>query len=99
MNAAVNLLNGIINSNLITSPELQANVNNLKALALRGTITEIPTCLSRINKALAARQITRNEALPQIIELANKYARHSASQETTLNNETAPSIILSESFC
>ncbi len=99
MLTAVKLLTDFINSNIITSPELQANVRNLCALAQRGTITDIPNRLSRIYKDLTARRITRDEALPQIIELANKYARHSASQETTLNHETAPSIILSESFC
>ncbi len=100
MNVAVKLLNSILNANLIASPDLQANVRNLCALAQRGTITEIPNRLSRINKALTARRITSDQVIKQITELASKYARYSAAQETTLNqHETAPSIILSESFC
>lgn len=100
MRSAISLLNGILNNNEIASTELQANVRNLCALVQRGTITEIANRLNSIKNASAARRIMRDEVLSQVIELAIKYARYSAAQEPTLNqHETAPSIILSESFC
>ena len=72
---ATSLLNSILS--FVEDPETRIKILQLKALAERGTITYIAKRLQRIQKELQRPntkvRMTIHDALPQIIEMANKY--------------------------
>ena len=101
VSTAVNLLNNFIRE--IDDNELYLKIVQLKTLAERGVITYIPKRLQRIQKDLrrtsGKSRMTHDEALAEIIEMAQKYSAYYMAQESQLNEqETNAEIILSESF-
>lgn len=87
----------------IDDSDLYLKVAQLKVLAERGVITYIAKRLQRIQKDLkrtgGKARMTHDEALMEIIEMANKYAPYYMAEESLLNEkETDAEIILSESF-
>ena len=96
---ASNLLNNVLG--FIEDSETRVKVLQLKALAERGTITYIAKRLQRIQKDLQRTngkvRMTIHDALPQIIDMANKYnAYYREVQKAEEENDAV--IILSESF-
>ena len=96
---ASNLLNSILA--FVDDAETRTKIIQLKALAERGTITYIAKRLQRIQKDLQRTnsrvRMTLQDALPLIIEMANKY--NSYFRETQkAEEESEATIILSESF-
>ena len=101
VSTAVSLLNNFIRE--IDDNELYLKVVQLKTLAERGVITYIPKRLQRIQKDLrrtsGKSRMTHDEALAEIIEMAQKYSAYYMAQESQLNEqESNAEIILSESF-
>ncbi len=101
VSTAVNLLNNFMRE--IEDGDLYIKVAQLKALAERGVITYIAKRLQRIQKDLKRSggnaRMKHDEALKEIIEMANKYAPYYTVEETLFNEqETDAAIILSESF-
>lgn len=96
---ATNLLNNILG--FVDNPETRVKIIQLKALAERGTITYIAKRLQRIQKELQRTngkvRMTINDALPQIIDMANKYNAYYREAQKA-EEETEAAIILSESF-
>lgn len=99
---AISLLNSMLQSNHIEDGDVRLKVVQLKELAERGTITYIAKRLQRIQKDLQRQggskaRLTFDEALKQVLEMANKYnAYYTESQHA--EEESDASIILSESF-
>lgn len=98
---AVNLLSNFMRE--IEDNDLHLKVAQLKALAERGVITYIAKRLQRIQKNLrrtnGKSRMTHDEALAEIIVMANKYAPYYTAEELLLNEqETDAEIVLSESF-
>ena len=97
---AVSLINNIMPH--IEDGDTRLKLVQLKELTERGTITYIAKRLQRIQKDLQRKgaskaKITFDEALKQILEMANHYnAYYRESQHA--EEETAAVIILSESF-
>ena len=96
---ATNLLNNILG--FVDDPETRMKIIQLKALAERGTITYIAKRLQRIQKELQRTngkvRMTIHDALPQIIDMANKYNAYYREAQKA-EEETEATIILSESF-
>lgn len=96
---ATNLLNNILG--FVDNPETRVKIIQLKALAERGTITYIAKRLQRIQKELQRTngkvRMTIHDALPQIIDMANKYNAYYREAQKA-EEETEAAIILSESF-
>lgn len=98
---AVSLLNSFMRE--IQDQDIALRVAQLKKLAERGVITYIAKRLQRIQKDIrrvgGKSRMTHDEALSEIIEMANKYDKYFVADEA-LNNqeETNAEIILSESF-
>ncbi len=96
---ATNLLNSILG--FVDDPETRIKIIQLKALAERGTITYIAKRLQRIQKELQRTngkvRMTIHDALPQVIDMANKYNAYYREAQKA-EEETEASIILSESF-
>ncbi|MBQ2209405.1 MAG: SNF2/RAD54 family helicase [Prevotella sp.] len=97
---AVSLLNSMMPH--IEDGDTRLKLVQLKELAERGTITYIAKRLQRIQKDLQRQggskaKLTFEDALKQILEMANKYnAYYRESQHA--EEESAAAIILSESF-
>jgi len=101
VSTAINLLNNFMNE--IGDNDLYIKVAHLKTLVERGVITYIAKRLQRIQKNLrrtgGKARMTHDEALSEIITMAQKYAPYYIAEETMLNQqETDAEIILSESF-
>ena len=96
---ATNLLNNMLG--FVESQETRMKIIQLKALAERGTITYIAKRLQRIQKDLQRTngkvRMTVHDALPQVIEMANKYSAYYREAQKA-EEETEAIIILSESF-
>ena len=96
---ATNLLNSILG--FVDDPETRVKIIQLKALAERGTITYIAKRLQRIQKELQRTngkvRMTIHDALPQVIDMANKYNAYYRETQKA-EDETEATIILSESF-
>ncbi len=97
--SAISLLNNILTC--IEDPEIRIKIIQLKALAERGTITFIAKRLQRIQKELQRTKgrvrMTIHDALPQIIDMANKYNSYYVEAQKA-EEESEAKIILSESF-
>ena len=97
---AVSLLNSFLP--LIDDTDTRLKIIQLKELTERGTITYIAKRLQRIQKDLQRQgrgkaKITFDEALKQVLEMANHYnAYYREVQKAELESDAA--IILSESF-
>ena len=96
---ATNLLNNILG--FVDDSETRMKIIQLKALAERGTITYIAKRLQRIQKELQRTngkvRMTIHDALPQVIDMANKYNAYYREAQKA-EEETEATIILSESF-
>lgn len=96
---ASNLLNSILA--FVDDAETRTKIIQLKALAERGTITYIAKRLQRIQKDLQRTnsrvRMTLQDALPLIIEMANKYNLYFRETQKA-EEESEATIILSESF-
>lgn len=100
VNTALNLLSRFMVE--IDDSDLYEKVRQLKSLAERGVITYISKRLQRIHKNLTSSgksRMTRNEAMDEIIGMAQKYSSYYTAEESMLHQqETEAEIILSESF-
>ena len=100
VNTALNLLSRFMVE--IDDSDLYEKVRQLKSLAERGVITYISKRLQRIHKNLTSSgksRMTRNEAMDEIISMAQKYSSYYTAEESMLHQqETEAEIILSESF-
>lgn len=101
VSTALNLLSNFIRE--IDDSELYLKVAQLKTLAERGVITYISKRLQRIQKDLrrvsGKARMTHDEALNEIIQMANKYAPYYMAEAEMLKQiESEAEIILSESF-
>ena len=96
---ATSLLNNILG--FVDDSETRMKIIQLKALAERGTITYIAKRLQRIQKELQRTngkvRMTIYDALPQVIDMANKYNAYYREAQKA-EEETDATIILSESF-
>ncbi len=96
---ATNLLNSVLG--FVDEPETRLKIIQLKSLAERGTITYIAKRLQRIQKELQRTngkvRMTIHDALPQVIDMANKYNAYYREAQKA-EEETGAVIILSESF-
>ena len=96
---AANLLNNMLG--FVDDPETRMKIIQLKVLAERGTITYIAKRLQRIQKELQRTngkvRMTIHDALPQVIDMANKYNAYYREAQKA-EEETEATIILSESF-
>ena len=97
---AVSLLNSMLNH--ITDDDIKQRVIQLKRLTERGTITQIGKRLQRLQKDLMRQggnkaRMTFEEALKQVLDMANKYDAYYRDTEKA-EEESAATIILSESF-
>lgn len=74
-------------------------IAQLQSLARDGVITDIPKRLQRMSKHLRRGALTHDEALDAILAMAKKYNDYYvADEERKKRPESAPQIILSESF-
>lgn len=101
VSTAINLLTKFMRE--IDDNDLYLKVAQLKVLAERGVITYIAKRLQRIQKDLrrtsGKARMTHDEALAEIIAMAQKYSPYYMAEESLLNEqETDAEIILSESF-
>lgn len=101
VSTALNLLSNFMRE--IDDSELYLKVAQLKTLAERGVITYISKRLQRIQKDLrrvsGKARMTHDEALNEIIQMANKYAPYYMAEAEMLKQiESEAEIILSESF-
>ena len=100
VNTALNLLSRFMVE--IDDSDIYEKVRQLKSLAERGVITYISKRLQRIHKNLTSSgksRMTRNEAMDEIISMAQKYSSYYTAEESMFHQqETEAEIILSESF-
>lgn len=97
VNIAVNLLNLFLKE--IQDQALYQQVVQLRILAERGVITVIAKRLQQMHKEMQRGQLTHDEAMSQIIEMAKKYnAYYLSAEKLKRETETEAQIILSESF-
>lgn len=101
VSTALNLLSNFMRE--IDDSELYLKAAQLKTLAERGVITYISKRLQRIQKDLrrvsGKARMTHDEALNEIIQMANKYAPYYMAEAEMLKQiESEAEIILSESF-
>ena len=96
---AISLINSIMAP--IEDGDIRLKLIQLKELVERGTITNIAKRLQRIQKNLQRTggkiQMTREDALKQVLDLANKYNAYYRDTQHA-EEESAATIILSESF-
>ena len=96
---AVSLLNRLLP--LIEDADTRVKVNQLKALAERGTITYIAKRLQRIQKDLQRTggkvKLTAQDALKEVVSMADKYNAYYRDTQHA-EEESDATIILSESF-
>ncbi len=97
---ALNLLNTFLRE--IEDSNIHLKVARLKELVNRGVITNIAINLQRIQASLRrndSKKLSHDEALNEIIEVANKYEPYYvADNEMKNKTESDAEIILSESF-
>lgn len=78
---------------------MKVKVSHLKALVEQGVITSIAMRLQRMVRLLTKGKLDRRKAVEDIYEMANRFEPYYQSDESRRSNdETAPEIILSESF-
>ena len=77
--------------------DMRTKLIQLRKLVERGTITYIGKRLQRIQKELQRGGIKRDEALKQVMEMANYYNVYYRESQKA-EEETNATIILSESF-
>ena len=97
---AVSLLNGMLPH--IGDGDTRLKINQLKELTERGTINSIAQQLQRLQKDLQRQggnkpKLTFDEALRQVLALAEKYSAYYRELQRT-EEESDATIILSESF-
>ena len=94
---AVALINTFLNEVQDASVRLQ--IAQLQSLARDGVITDIPKRLQRMSKQLRRGTLSHDEALDEIVTMARKYNDYFVAEEERRSRpESAPQIILSESF-
>ncbi len=95
--SSIKLLNEIVK--FIDDGDKCQEVEQLKSLVERGTLTFIPMRLQQIYKELQRGKMNREKAIEEITEMARKYAPYYTAEEALENiAETDAEIILSESF-
>lgn len=83
----------------IQNSEIRLQVSRLRSLARDGVITSIPKRLQRISKMLQKGKMLRGDALDEVVKMAKKYDEYFVAEEDNKKHpESAPKIILSESF-
>lgn len=94
---AVALLNSFLAE--IQDANDRQQIAQLQSLARDGIITDIPKRLQRMSKQLRRGTLTHDDALDAILAMAKKYNDYYvADEERRRHPESAPQIILSESF-
>lgn len=94
---AVALLNSFLAE--IQDANDRQQIAQLQSLARDGVITDIPKRLQRMSKQLRRGALTHDDALDAILAMAKKYNDYYvADEERRKRPESAPQIILSESF-
>ncbi len=98
---ALNLLDSFLRE--INDSEMYQKVAQLKTIVERGTITSVAKRLQRIQRELRRPRdrgaMTREDAIGEIMEMAQKYAPYYTAEEALKKaEETDAEIILSESF-
>ena len=92
---AVSLINSMISADM--DGDTRVRMTQLKKLVERGTITYIGKRLQRIQRELQRRSLMREEALKQVIDMANYYNVYYRESQKA-EEESEATIILSESF-
>ena len=82
---------------VVEDGDIRLKLVQLKELAERGTITNIAKQLQHIQKDLRQSKINLNEALKQVVDMANRYNDYYRDSQQA-DEESAATIILSESF-
>lgn len=94
---AVSLLNTFLAE--IQDVNVRQQIAQLQSLAKDGVITSIPKRLQRMSRLLRQGRLTHDDALNEIITMAKKYNDYFVTEEERKKYpESAPKIILSESF-
>lgn len=94
---AVGLLNAFLSD--VQDAVMRLQIAQLQALVRDGVITYIPKQLQRMSRELRQGTLTHDEALDEILTMAKKYSNYYvAEKEKKRRPESAPRIILSESF-
>lgn len=94
---AVSLLNAFLAE--IQDANVRQQITQLQSLARDGVITGIPKRLQRMSKDLRRGKLSHDDALDAIIAMARKYNDYFvAEEERKRRPESAPQIILTESF-
>ncbi len=94
---AISLLNTFMTD--IQDSNIRLQIARLQSLARDGVITYIPKRLQHMSKELRQGTISHDDALDAIIAMAKKYNDYFVTEEERKNNpESAPQIILTESF-
>lgn len=94
---AVSLLNAFLAE--IQDANIRQQITQLQSLARDGVITDIPKRLQRMSKDLRRGKLSHDDALDAIIAMAKKYNDYFvAEEERKKRPESAPQIILTESF-
>lgn len=99
VSSAIYLLSNFMQD--IEDNELLLKVEQLKVLVEQGVITSIAQKLQRIQKDLRrkdGKRMKHDEALSEIIKMAQKYAPYYVAEESLNEPEDDAEIILSESF-
>lgn len=101
VSTALNLLSNFMRE--IDDPDAKKQLSQLKTLAEKGVLTNIARRLQRIQKDLrrtgGKARMTHDEALAEILEMAERYSRYYTAEESLLKmQESEVEIILSESF-
>jgi len=94
---ATNLLTTLLPT--IEDEDLRVKITHLKSLVEQGVITSIAMKLQRMFRLLSKQGMTHEAALKEISEMANRYEPYYQADGGRINNdESAPNIVLSESF-
>lgn len=84
---------------MVDDEDTKLKICHLKALVEQGVITSIAIRLQKMTRLLTLRRLDADEALKEIIEMANKYDPYYMSDsQRRKTEETTPEIILTESF-
>lgn len=95
MNSAIHFVRNF--KSVIDNPDTLLKMDHLIKLIEWGTITSLTTDLSRMERQLTTKQLTRDECMDNIIAMAEKYNNYFLDEEKEKPLPT-PMIILSESF-
>jgi superfamily II DNA/RNA helicase len=94
---AVALINTFLNE--VQDANVRVQITQLQTLARDGVITDIPKRLQHMSKQLRRGTLSHDDALDEIITMAKKYNDYFVAEEERRSRpESAPQIILSESF-